>query len=295
MANDSIITNLGKNIVINRAYKPTPDYTAPTQFKVGILNGTPALADTDLDVPVAISGTEAVDNCDAITGWVDSADMTVTLNNTTYKEGTGSINLTKDGVATDTASTDKTTTSRDFTSKTLYVWFYIKDATAYAKLAATDCLTIRFGSDNSNYYYYTRDASNLSTGWNLIYYSTATADGTQGAPTIGACDYSYIAIKATGSGITWSAGDMIMDDWKLASASDYFSTVVSGYPTIDESLKEVTMRGFLSVTDANGYDINGFAWFNTDATPKMFSEDTFTAESKSETDEFVLITVDDME
>ena len=55
------------------------------------------------------------------------------------------------------------------------------------------------------------------------------------------------------------------------------------------------MRAFLSTVEANGYDINGFAWFNTDSTPLMFSGDEFTAESKSLTDEFVFITVDRME
>ena len=291
MATGSLITNGGKNILLNRAYKVTPDYLAPTQFKVGINNGTPAAGDTDLDQPVPISGTESVDDCETA-DWVDSADMTTTLNSTTFKEGVGALNLTKDGVASDTASTDKTTTSVDFTSKQLSLWIYIKDSTMLNKLAATDCVTIRFGSDNANYYTYTRDLTDLATGWNLISYTSATADSTTGAPAIAACDYSYIAIKADAAATVWSAADLIMDDWKVASSDDFLKDVVSGYPTIDEANFETTMRGFLATTDANGYDINGFGWFNKDGTPKLHSEDTYTAESKSETDEFVYITVD---
>jgi len=288
---DSIITNLGKNVLLNRGYQDTPDYSAPSQFKVGIDQTTPAVGDTDLDVPIPISGTETVDDCDAA-DWVDSADMTTTLNTTTFKEGTGSLNLTKDAGASAVADTDKTTTSVDFTSKELSMWLYIKDSTMLNKLAVTDCVTIRFGSDNANYYDYTRDLADLATGWNLIYFNTSTADSTTGAPVIAACDYSYIAIEADAAATVWSAGDLIMDDWKVASSDDFLKTVVSGYPTFDETLKQVTMRGFLSVNEANGYDISGFGWFNTDGTPKLCSEDSFTAESKSSTDEFVFISVD---
>ena len=291
MTNLSLITNLGKNILFNRGYKPVPDYTAPTQFKVGINNDTPLVTDTSLNHPVPISGTEAVDSCD-VANWVDSADMTTTLNNTTYKEGTGSLNLTKDAGASDTASCDKTTTSRDFTAKFLFNWLYIIDATAYAKLTATDCVTIRFGSDNANYYYYTRDATDLAVGWNLIYFSVGTADGTQGAPVIGACDYSYIALKADAAATVWNAGDFIMDDWKVASSDDFLKDIVPTYPSFDETNHEVTIRGLLTVNEANGYPINALGLFNTDATPKLASEDTSDDESKSDTDEFVFICVD---
>jgi len=287
----SILTNNGKNILLNRGYKNTPDYTAPSQFKVGIDQTTPVVTDIDIDVPVPISGTESVDNCDTA-NWVDSADMTTSVNSTTYKEGSGALNLTKDAGASDTASCDKTTTSRDFTSKTLNLWLYIKDATAYAKLAIVDCVTIRFGSDNANYYYYTMDKADLSIGWNLIYFTSVTADGTNGAPVIAACDYSYIALKADAAATIWTAGDFIMDDWLVAGSDDYLKNVVTGYPTYDETAREVTMRGFLSVNEANGNDINVFAWYNTDGTIKMFSIDSMVAESKSMTDEFVFITVD---
>ena len=60
MVNGSIITNNGKNILLYRAYTENADlsaiqYLAPTQFKVGVANGTPAVGDTDLDTPVEIT------------------------------------------------------------------------------------------------------------------------------------------------------------------------------------------------------------------------------------------------
>jgi len=61
MTNGSLITTKGKNILLYRAYTEnadlsTTEYLAPSQFKVGVSNGTPNVADTDLDTPVIISG-----------------------------------------------------------------------------------------------------------------------------------------------------------------------------------------------------------------------------------------------
>ncbi|QDP57896.1 MAG: hypothetical protein Unbinned1693contig1002_40 [Prokaryotic dsDNA virus sp.] len=294
MANGSIITNNGKKVMLNRAYKASPDYNAPDQFKVGADNGTPNVGSTDLDNPIPISDTEMVDDCEAA-DWTDDAEMSTTLDAVTFKEGSNSLSLTKDAGAAIDATTDKTTTSRDFTSKELWIWLYIKDATMYAKLNATDCVTIRFGSDNANYYQYTRDKADLATGWNYIYFNSGTADSTVGAPVIAACDYSYIGIKADAAGTTWSAGDLLMDDWKVASADDYFQDIDASYPSLDETNHQVEIRCTLATTDANGYDIDGFSIWNDDGTELMLNEDTFTAESKSSTDEFVFIVKDRIE
>lgn len=294
MANGDIIVNGGKKILLNRAYKASPDYNEPNQFKVGINNITPDVTDTDLVQPIPISGTEVVDDCETA-DWVDSADMTTTLNAVTFKIGTYGLNLTKDAGASDTASTDKTTTSVDFTSKDLWMWLYIVDAAMLAKLAATDCVTLRFGSDNANYYQYTRDAADLAVGWNAITFNVSTADSTTGAPAIAACDYSYIALKATGAAITWTSTDLVMDQWMVASADDYFKSIDVGYPSIDETNNEVENQCTLLTTDAVGFNLNGFAMFNDDTTEIMHSEDTYTDESKSISDEFVFIAVDRIE
>lgn len=163
-----------------------------------------------------------IDSCDVTTNWTDSADMTLSTNSNTYRENGIALNLTKDAGASATASTSKTTTSADFTSKTFSMWLYIVDATMLAKLATTDCLTIRFGSDASNYYQWTKDAADLAVGWNYITSLTSSnADSTTGSPSLTAMDYTYIGITATGAAITWSAGDLIMDDIKLTSGTLY--------------------------------------------------------------------------
>ena len=294
MANGSIITNNGKKVFMNRSYKASPDYNAPDQFKVGIDNGTPGVGSTDLDQPIPINSTESIDDCETA-DWTDDAEMSHTLNATTYKEGSNAINLTKDAGAAIDATTAKTTTSLNFTDKELWMWIYIKDATMYAKLNATDCLTIRFGSDAANYFTYTRDKSDLAVGWNEIHFTSAGADSETGSVALAACDYSYIGIKADAAGTTWSAGDVIMDDWRLASDDDFFSDIDASYPTLDETNHEAEIRCTLATTDANGFDIDGFAIWNDDATELMLNEDTFTAESKSSTDEFIFIVKDRIE
>jgi len=176
-----------------------------------------------------------VDSCDAITGWTDNADMTVSLNNTTYFEGTGSINLTKDGVASDTASTYKTTTSVDFTDKSLGFVFNTIDATALAKLATTSCVNIRFGSDSSNYYEWNFDNADLDVSKVLLNNLTSSnADSTTGTPTLTAMNYFYIELVATGAAITWSAGDFIMDYITVYGGTQYDRNTVTAIGKTDD-------------------------------------------------------------
>lgn len=290
MANGDTFTLLGKKIMLNRFAKTVPDYTIISKFSVGINNGTPSISSSALDYPVVISGSEAVDSCDATTGWTASGTNSVTLNSTSYKEGVGALNLIKSDVTSATYSVSKTTTSRDFTSKTFFIWVYVGSA-AYAVLATSECIVLRFGSDSSNYYYFNVDkASITTTAWNLIRFTTATATGTTGTPTIGSCDYTYIAVVTTNATDVFIAGTVIMDDIKVASSDDFYKTIEVGWPVINETNLEVEYKGVLNTIEANGNPINGLAFFNTDATYKMATESTFTDESKSDTDQFTFIT-----
>ncbi len=283
----SVTTNDALLIAMNRMYKSSPDYTEPSVFKVGTTQTTAQVTDQDLDHPVPISGTEQIDDCDATTGWTDSADMTISVNSTTFKQGSGSLNLTKDGTASANASTSKTTTNRDFTSKDFSIWLYVLDQTTLDLFATTNCITLRFGSDASNYYQWTKNKADLAVGWNLIDQLTSANATPTGSPTITACDYTFVQITSVNAADTWSAGAVIMDDIKLASSDDYTKTFTSGYPIIDEDTKDVTVRCDLSSVEANGYLLSGFGMFNTDSTAKMEGIDDFSVESKTDTDEII--------
>lgn len=53
-----LITNSGKKLMLNRAFKSSPDYLAPSLFKIGTGTTTPATTDTDLETPVNINGSQ---------------------------------------------------------------------------------------------------------------------------------------------------------------------------------------------------------------------------------------------
>lgn len=56
MATGNVITTNGLKIILNRAFKATPDYNAPTVFKIGTGTTTPAVGDTDVETGVNING-----------------------------------------------------------------------------------------------------------------------------------------------------------------------------------------------------------------------------------------------
>ena len=78
MANGSKITNDGLKIMLNRSWKSSPDFTVPSEFKVGTGTNTPTVTDTDLQTAVNIDG----DNFKGfVTGYpvLDEVNIQVTI------------------------------------------------------------------------------------------------------------------------------------------------------------------------------------------------------------------------
>jgi len=297
MSGGKITTDWG-NIILSRTYTNDGTYSIPGKYKLGIGITDAGVSDTDLEKAIPITGTETVDNC-GTANWTESTDAIADATNaTTYKEGGSetdakSLSLGKDGTASTLASYYKSTTSVNGTSKDLMVWVYIINSAALNKLASTDCLEIRFGSDSSNYYKYTRDRSDLSTGWNLIKIAISSGfDSTTGTPVITALDYSYIGFTTTNATDVFTSADLIMDLWLVASSGDYTGTYDTGYPSINTSTLEVTTRATVLSTEANGYPVTEMGFFNTDTSPVMQSRDLFASLSKSNTDEIVVVSKD---
>lgn len=294
MSTGGKVSTIGKNTMLNRTYKASPDYTAISEFKVGIGTTTPTVADSDAEIQIPLSGTESVDDCDAITGWTASASDSVAATTTYYKEGDGALTLIKAAAGVAFCEMDKTTTSRDFTSKDMWTFVYIS-STLYALLeAAGAAFTMRFGSDNANYYEYTRTKAQLAAGWNYITFSSSTASSTTGAPVIAACDYTLIGYTTALVTTTTSADDFICDDFKVASQDDYEKIYITGYPTFDEVNKMVTVRAYVNTLEANGFPMTEIVTQNTDATPRIMDHDVFTAQSKTNLDEFAFVMVNEI-
>ena len=288
MAGSKLSQDFGE-AVVERLTSDSPTRSLFNKFKIGIGTTAASQGDTDLENSVPFTGTEQVDDCETA-DWADSADMTSSLNTTYFKEGDKSLNLTKDGVASVNANVDKTTTSLNFTDKELSIWLKIEDSATLTKLETTDAVTIRFGSDSSNYYQWTKDSTDLAVGWNLINGLTvSSADSTIGTPVLTAMDYSFIQLTATGAAIVWSAGNILMDDWKIISAGDYISDEVTSYPTPTLATLEETHRLYIPSTQANSYNLSEVAIVNTDTTRLMSTRGTFTKFSKSLTDELIVV------
>jgi len=283
MVNNILKTRNGVNVLLNRGSKATPDYTIPSTFKVSIDTSDVTWVDTSLSTTVPITGTESVDDCSVTTGWTASGSNSVAVNTVTFKPdgGTdGSLTLIKSDVSSATVSVAKTVTSLDGTSKDLLTWIYVIDAAALAKISSS---SIRYGSDSSNYYLI---AITLSVGWNFIKTAiTSGFDSTVGSPVIGSLDYYYFDMVTNNATDTFSSGDIIFDSIRLASVDDYLKTIETDL-IIDETDGSVSTISKLSVSEANGFLINGHGIFNTDSSPKMTDTGKFASYSKGTTDLF---------
>jgi len=288
MANGQTVNKGGVDIILDRTFK-SPTYSIPNRFKVAINTVDVNYGDVALVTEVPISGTEMIDSCSATTGWTASGTNSITVNATMFKpDGVtdGALNIVKSDITSATFSVSKSTTSINGTSKDFTMWFYIKDATALAKLKSSGtCLTIRFGSDNSNYYYKDYTVADLSTGWNFLkIVIPGGMTGTTSTPTITALDYTYIAIITNNITDVFVAGDIIYDAIRAASVDDYYKTVES--IAVDETDGSCTILSKLTITEATGFLLNGHAIFNTDVSEKMFCKTKHPSNSKDNTDLF---------
>lgn len=282
MATQNLIVRKGLNNLLNAAYLGTT--SVPTKISVGIATTAPTVGDTSLGKAIPISGTETVDDCETA-DWTPGTDSTQALYSTLSKVGDNSLTIAKTGTAGTTFSASKTTTSVDFTSKDFWVWVYLEDKTDL--VATGTALSIRFGSDNSNYYQYDVDIDDLSDGWNSITFDSTTASSTTGTPTITACDYTNIIFNVDLAADTIVADRVLIDDLKVASSDDYYKSFDAGYPSINEVSSEIEMQTTLSTTDAVGYPLTELAHF--DASNNMFSHSVSSADNKTTSDIFIEI------
>ena len=303
MATGGKITNNGRINAIDRAYLSTPTYTVPYQFQVGIGTTTPLVTDTSLELPIPISaGTVNDDGDNQLTG-SNGGDNT-TDNTTTYKEGANvSDNTAQNLIANDTSATktwviSDLSTNGTIITDTYYLaaWLYIKDATALAKFKTSGtCFELKVGSDSSNYYSITKEASDLSVGWNWIYsWPDTVADLTETGTVSGNINYFEIEITTNNTTDEFVAGDVVYDLLRTYQDSDLFKTFVSGYPSIDEVNVRSTIRGYLTTIEATGFNISEFGVFNNDATPVLLTHDVIDIQSKSSTDEIAIVSRDQM-
>lgn len=283
MANGSVKTNKFVQQMLNAHFKNSA--SPPSKMRIGIGTTTPTMSDTVLANKVPVKDFDVVDDFEATTGWSAGTDSAVTTNNITFKEGSFSLNLAKTGTSGSVASMSKTTTSLDFTSKDFWVWVYLTDKTDL--VSSGTALTIRFGSDSSNYYYLDVDIDDLSNGWNYVSFNSSSATGTTGSPTITACDYTYLAVNTDNNSDTFTANRVMFDEAKLASSTDYDFEILASYPSVDEVGLSAETRAQLSLTQANGLSFTESG--ELDSSGNLHSHHVFDAETKDNTDIFYIV------
>lgn len=252
-------------------------------------------------IPIA-NGTVIDNGSNLITG--SNGGTNTTDNTTTFKQGAGQSDAQTQNMLTNGTSATKTWTLTPLTAnfsgtQPFGFWLYILNAATLAKFVAAGTaleLRIRTSGDGATLFYqYIRTRAQLAVGWNWITSGTtnvnALTQGAGGAPS-GVMNEFIIQITTTAAADAFIAGDVLYDLMRQWAAADLIKIFSAGYPVLDTTNFEVTVRGVLLSTEANGFDLDGFALYNTDATPLMHSEDTFTAQSKSDTDQFTFEVID---
>jgi hypothetical protein len=160
---------------------------------------------------------ETIDACEATTGWTASGSNSVATTTTYTTQGTYALTLVKSDTSSATCSVSKATTATDFTGKTFQASVYISETLFSSLLATGTAVEVRFGSASNAYYYKTLSKNNLSAGWNTISFTSTTATGSSGTPTITACDYTYLAFVTSAASGTSAADGFIFDDLKMTT------------------------------------------------------------------------------
>lgn len=285
----------GKKVMINRYAKKYPTYNPPTNIKVGVNSSTPTNSDTALTSPVPISdGTVLDDASNTLTG--SSGGDNTTDNTTTYKEGAGTSDVTSQNLIKNNGNATAIWTIADLSSngnlasasQYFGMWLYIKDSTALAKFVSSGtALEIKIGSDTSNYYSITFTASTLSTGWNWITDSGILTTWTETGTVAGNLDTFIIEITTNNATDTFVAGDVLFDLARQWQASDLLKSINT--TVLDESTYSVTHTSSLTLTQANGFLIDGHLQENDDSSPIATNLNVHTDESKSSGDIFTYV------
>ncbi len=290
MVKKTLMTSNGSKIQTNRGFKTTPDYNIINKFRVSINTPDITYEDTDLSTLIPITGTESVDDCSVITGWsAVGTGNSVSGNSSVYKpdSGTdGSLSLIKGNTGSAELKISKTTTSRNGTSKNFIGWLYIKDSTVLTKISTVSFL---YGSDSSNFMKKDYAQANLDSGWNYVTSSiTGGFTSISGSPTISALDYTSVIVTTTTGTDVLTYGDLLIDSLRLASNDDYYKEIDS--ISIDETEGSATVISKLSITEANGFLIDGHATYNDDSTELIHTKTKFSENSKGITDLFKIST-----
>lgn len=287
MTTGGIITTGGKKIIIDRAYNISSSLLPVSQFKVGIGTATVTVVDSDLSSPVPIINYATLDDGSVATSWTAVTGTTCTASTAYYKTSSDSISIMKVGTASTSVAISKSLTSSDFTDKILSLWIYINDQATLDLLQDVSSLVIKYGVDANNYYYWSKNKTDLVVGWNLLTNLRSSNASMVGTAFVTAASYTSLDFGATATATTWGKDVLNLDDIKLYSSANTLSLFDNGYPSVDLNALTCVSRFTLNTLQGNGYDITECGCFNADGTPLMESRDVFDGVSKTTSDQLI--------
>jgi len=176
-----------------------------------------------------LSGRESttLNDCDSVANITQNTAATFTLNNTTFKEGTGAINIIKSVTATNSGFTFDFS-SQNFSDAThkLDIWVYIKDQTTLDKISHF----VMFVSDGVGFNKWnSSDDIQLQApviGWNFYRVTPTSPEGTEGGGSDTSAITSFrIRMYTNADTDTWVEGDVIVDFLHRRSQAGYGSFV----------------------------------------------------------------------
>ena len=166
---------------------------------------------SDKGVDGTFSSNTVIADCDSLTGWTNGrGDMT--LNTTTFAEGTGAISFSKTDNSVTWVWGRYTTTTINIENKVVNAYVYIKDQTTLDKLVS---ISLGAGDEvdfDNNYGWYITPNADLTVGWNVISTDFGNLTGESGTPdytSIEKINFSFNSVNATD---VWGDGDIIIDE-----------------------------------------------------------------------------------
>jgi hypothetical protein len=105
-------------------------------------------------------------------------------------------------------------------------------------------------------------------------------------------DYTAPSVFSVGTGTTDPVVGNTTMEAPVSIDGDNFKAFVSGYPSLNETTLQSTIRCFINSLEANGNDLTEFGILNSDGTKILFSRAVFTALSKTSSTEVTFIVKD---
>lgn len=273
------------------------EYLPESQFTVGVNEITPSTSHTSLTEPIPIyDGVVNDDGTNTLTGSV--AGENSTNNTTTFKPGGGVLDNTAQNLISNDTEDWKQWSISDLSSEGVNIninqycglWLYFRNHVLDC-FTEENCIEIRLGSDDSNYYYKRFDKSQFNYGWNWLNLSIVSSLNEEGS-VVGDVSYFSIIIRTNNASDSWEEGDVVYDLLRQWDIDDLFKDYVTDYPQIDLDNLEVTKQAYLTSIEAVGFLINGYGDWNKDTIPKLGSKARIAPRSKADTDEIIFITKD---